>query len=131
MWLKNNFKNATVCAGVVTETGEIRFFTWIKVCCYMKIQMTSFIQSPLFMQCIPLMTFHKYVLFQTLNEQTNTMCLYQMLEDLRVTTMWFEVTIYTMYCIFLYLAYVQYKIKYMGFKKNPTPCNAESKKDDL
>lgn len=26
------------------------------------------------------------------------MCLYQMLEDLRVTTMWFEVTIYTMYC---------------------------------
>lgn len=45
------------------------------------------------------------------------MCLYQMLEDLQVTTMWFEVTIYTMYCIFLYLAYVQYKIKCTGFKK--------------
>lgn len=40
-----------------------------------------------------------------------------MLEDLQVTTMWFEVTIYTMYCIFLYLAYVQYKIKCTGFKK--------------
>lgn len=40
-----------------------------------------------------------------------------MLEELRVTTMWFEVTIYTMYCIFLYLAYVQYKIKCMGLKK--------------
>lgn len=59
------------------------------------------------------------------------MCLYQMLEDLQVTTMWFEVTIYTMYCIFLYLAYVQYKIKCTGFKKkkqNQRLCNAESKK---
>lgn len=31
------------------------------------------------------------------------MCLYQMLEDLQVTTMWFEVTIYTMYCIFFFI----------------------------
>lgn len=44
-----------------------------------------------------------------------------MLEDLQVTTMWFEVTIYTMYCIFLYLAYVQYKIKCMGLKKKIFP----------
>lgn len=61
------------------------------------------------------------------------MCLYQMLEDLQVTTMWFEETIYTMYCVFLYLAYVQYKIKCTGFKKNkiknfPMP---KAKKHDL
>lgn len=54
-----------------------------------------------------------------------------MLEDLQVTTMWFEVTIYTMYCIFLYLAYVQYKIKCTGLKKknqNQRLSTAESKK---
>lgn len=59
-----------------------------------------------------------------------------MLEDLRVTTLWFEETICAMYCkqfpFYIWPAFsLRLKTRIYGLKKKKNLSNAESKKKDL